>query len=168
MLVMFDSFTDFISNFVLCDKKGTPEKKNCPMTIATSVGLASHALQKTKKTVRHPRAIPRLTCGRNHPIKDLVNEPVLKANERYFNIRLKHRNQCYYFLAERVRRLLLPSEAAEVFGPSRRFSSHYKPNLKKSGTLYRLIDNQYPAWGLFFCAACLKSFLQPFLSKFEE
>lgn len=50
MLVMFDSFNDFFffffCNFVLCDKKGTSEKKNCPMMVAISVGFARHALKK--------------------------------------------------------------------------------------------------------------------------
>lgn len=36
----------FFCNFVLCDKKGTSEKKNCPMMVAISVGFACHALKK--------------------------------------------------------------------------------------------------------------------------
>lgn len=90
MLVTFDSFNDFFA--ILCS---VVRKVNCPMMIATSSGFASHVLKtKEKKKVWNPHAPPPLTGGRNHPTADLVNEPVvLKANERPFNIRLRHRNR---------------------------------------------------------------------------
>lgn len=90
MLVTFDSFNDFFA--ILCS---VVRKVNCPMMIATLSGFASHVLKtKEKKKVWNPHAPPPLTGGRNHPTADLVNEPVvLKANERPFNIRLRHRNR---------------------------------------------------------------------------
>lgn len=91
MLVTFDSFNDFFA--ILCS---VVRKVNCPMMIATSSGFASHVLKtkEKKKKVWNPHAPPPLTGGRNHPTADLVNEPVvLKANERPFNIRLRHRNR---------------------------------------------------------------------------
>lgn len=106
MLVMFDSFNDFFfffCNFVLCDKKGTSEKKKLSHDDRDIGGIRASCLEKT---VWNPRATPPLTCGRNHPMKDLVSEPVvLQANERYFNtrlfnLRLKHRNRGFIFLRE--------------------------------------------------------------------
>lgn len=90
MLVTFDSFNDFFA--ILCS---VVRKVNCPMMIATSSGFASHVLKKKeKKKVWNPHAPPPLTGGWNHPTADLVNETVvLKANERPFNIRLRHRNR---------------------------------------------------------------------------
>lgn len=98
MLVVFDSFKWLFCNFVLCDKKGTSEKKKLSHDGRDISGIRASCLEKT---VWNPRATPPLTCGRNHPVKDLVNEPVvLKANERYFNsrlfnLRLKHRNRVF-------------------------------------------------------------------------
>lgn len=107
-------------------------------------------------------------------MKDLVNEPVvLKADERYFNSRLfvsdsSTETSVFNFLSERVCRLLLPSQAAEVFGPSGGLvvplSSHSKPNLKQSRTVYRLRD--FKVWGVY--AACLKAFCNHVRPGFGE
>lgn len=105
---------------------------------------------KNLSEVRAP--CPLSTRGRNRLIEDLVKEPVvLKANEGNFNIRLEHRNRCSYILSERVCRLLLPPEAAEVPGLSG-LSSHDESNcffflFYSLGHLGRLTDIQPPAWG---------------------
>lgn len=125
-------------NVVLCVKKSTSEKKNCPRIIAILVGFATHALKKKK---RSEIPVPlHHWCGLNYqPV-------VLKADKRYFISRLFNqilaRKPHVDFLFHRVCRLLLLSEAAEVFRPSRwllvPLSSRHKPNLKQSGTSYRL------------------------------
>lgn len=64
MLVTSDSFNDFFCNFVLCDKKGTSEKKKLSHDDRDIGGIRASCLEKT---VWNPRATPPLTCGRNHP-----------------------------------------------------------------------------------------------------
>lgn len=138
---------------MLCDKKGTSEKKKLSHDDCDLGGIRASCLEKT--VWNPPRATPPLTCGRNHPVKDLMNEPVVpKANERYFNSRLfnltRAQKPCFYVLPERGCRLPLPSEAAEVFWC--RSSSRDKPNLRDTGWE----TNQLLAWG--FCVSCPMEF----------
>lgn len=116
MLVMsrlFHVLFFFFCNFVLCDKKGTSEKKNCPTMNAISVALTRQAW-----TLAVPMPCRRWR-GWNGRSKDLMSEPVvLKANERYSNSRLLnlgHPVFCFvfYFHSRTVRWPLLPAESPQ-------------------------------------------------------
>lgn len=121
-----------------------------------------------KKTAWNPRVSPRLACGWNHPIKDLDGAGGPQGKWQVFQHQTRAQNQCFYFLSERVCRLLLPSEAAEVFGPSGRTSSRNEPNFKRVWEI--LVDKQLTSsvGGDVFLCCLFKSFLLPLLSRFGE
>jgi len=101
MLVMFDSFDDFFA--ILCSVVRKVLQRRITVPWWSRYQWDSRVMP-WKKQSEIPVPLHHWRVVRNHPIKDLVNEPVVpKANERYFNPRLfhslivslKHRNRVF-------------------------------------------------------------------------
>lgn len=109
-------------------------------------------------------------CGWNHPSKTSwmnqwfsrqmkgISIPGSLISDFFF---FYSHTPCFCFLSKRVRRLLLPSDATEVFEPNRRLlvplSSHDKPNLKR----YRLHNQPTFNMGILRCLFHWLSVIMP-------
>lgn len=112
MLVTFDSFNDFFA--ILCS---VVRKVNCPMMIATSSGFVSHVLKtkEKKKSLKSP--CPSTTDGWSKPPHCRPCERASGSQGKWkaFQYQTQTQKQSLSFLSERVRRLPLSLEAAEVW-----------------------------------------------------
>lgn len=167
MLVMFDSFDDFFA--ILCSviRKVLQRRITVPWW---------SRYQWDSKQSEIPMPLHHWRVVRNHPIKDLVNEPVVpKANERYFNSRLfnislKHRNRVFIssprgcvdccFL-QRLLRFLGPVDDCWCCSPPMINLIQNSPGHHTGWATNRLLG-----WG--FCVACSMAFCYRAPCRYEQ